>query len=169
MKNFIIINGTMGVGKSETSRDLKKQLSNCVFLDGDWCWNMNPVQINDVTKKMVMDNIVYILRNFLTCPDFDNVIFCWDLHKESMIDEMMERLEGLEFKCHKYSLVCTEEALAKRIGIDFAEGRRTENILEKSLKWLHNYYEMNTEKIDVTSQSSWQAASYIAAQIKAGQ
>jgi len=27
-----------GVGKTATSRELQKLLSNCVFLDGDWCW-----------------------------------------------------------------------------------------------------------------------------------
>lgn len=166
MKNLIMINGTMGVGKSETSRDLKKQLSDCVFLDGDWCWDMQPLQINDVTKKVAMDNIIFMLRNFLTCPAFKHVIFCWDMHKESMIDEIVQGLEGIEFRLFKYSLTCTEEALAKRIGIDFAEGRRTENILDKSLKWLHNYDAMDTVKIDITSQSSWEAAAFIAGEVK---
>jgi len=43
MKNLIFINGTMGVGKTATSRELQKLLSNCVFLDGDWCWDMSPL------------------------------------------------------------------------------------------------------------------------------
>jgi len=32
MKNLIFINGTMGVGKTATSRELQKILPNCVFL-----------------------------------------------------------------------------------------------------------------------------------------
>ena len=39
MKKLILIGGTMGVGKTATSSLLKYQLDNCVFLDGDWCWN----------------------------------------------------------------------------------------------------------------------------------
>lgn len=43
MKNLIFINGAMGVGKTATSRELQKLLPNCVFLDGDWCWDMSPL------------------------------------------------------------------------------------------------------------------------------
>ena len=45
MKNIYLIGGTMGVGKTATCRILKNKLPNCVFLDGDWCWNMHPFQV----------------------------------------------------------------------------------------------------------------------------
>jgi len=64
MKNLIFINGTMGVGKTATSRELQKLLSNCVFLDGDWCWDMSPFIVNDETKNMVIDNISYLIIIF---------------------------------------------------------------------------------------------------------
>lgn len=47
-----MINGTMGVGKTATSRELQKMLNNCVFLDGDWCWDMQPFIVNEETKRM---------------------------------------------------------------------------------------------------------------------
>lgn len=37
MKTLYLIGGTMGVGKTTISRQLKKDLHNSVFLDGDWC------------------------------------------------------------------------------------------------------------------------------------
>ncbi len=36
MKNLYIIGGTKGVGKTAVSQQLKSDLPNSVFLDGDW-------------------------------------------------------------------------------------------------------------------------------------
>ena len=47
----------MGVGKTTVSQQLKKTLRNSVFLDGDWCWDADPFQVTEETKKMVMQNI----------------------------------------------------------------------------------------------------------------
>ena len=40
MKTIYLIGGTMGVGKTTVSQQLKKELPNSVFLDGDWCWDL---------------------------------------------------------------------------------------------------------------------------------
>ena len=41
-KQLILVGGAMGVGKSAVCRELLRQLTPGVRLDGDWCWNMNP-------------------------------------------------------------------------------------------------------------------------------
>lgn len=51
MKNIFLIGGTMGVGKTTTCQVIKGKLNNSVFLDGDWCWDMHPFQVTEVTKK----------------------------------------------------------------------------------------------------------------------
>ena len=77
MKTLYLIGGTMGVGKTTISQQLKHSLDNSVFLDGDWCWDGHPFQVNEETKAMVIDNICYVLNNFLSCSAYDNIIFCW--------------------------------------------------------------------------------------------
>ena len=47
----------MGVGKTTVSRQLKKDLHNSVFWDGDWCWDADPFQVTEETKEMVMRNL----------------------------------------------------------------------------------------------------------------
>ena len=59
MKTLYLIGGTMGVGKTTVSQQLKKELTNSVFLDGDWCWDADPFQVTEETKAMVMRNICY--------------------------------------------------------------------------------------------------------------
>ena len=64
-KKLIIINGTMGVGKTTIIKMLYKELENSFWLDGDNCWMMNPFIVNEENKKMVVDNITYILNSFI--------------------------------------------------------------------------------------------------------
>lgn len=65
MKRVIVINGTMGVGKSATARALSELLQPSFLLDGDWCWSMSPFAPSEADKRMVVDNITHVLRNFL--------------------------------------------------------------------------------------------------------
>lgn len=89
MKTLYLIGGTMGVGKTIISRQLKKDLHNSVFLDGDWCWDADPFQVTEETKEMVMRNICFLLNNFLRCTAYDNIILCWVMHEQYIIDIMI--------------------------------------------------------------------------------
>ena len=48
-----MIGGTMGVGKTTVCQQLKQDLPNSVFLDGDWCWDANPFQVTDETTRII--------------------------------------------------------------------------------------------------------------------
>ena len=63
MKRLYLIGGPMGVGKTAVCRELQKRLDRSVFLDGDWCWDMSPFQVTSETKKMVLENIVFLLQS----------------------------------------------------------------------------------------------------------
>ena len=92
MKTLYLIGGTMGVGKTTISRQLKKDLHNSVFLDGDWCWDADPFQLTEETKEMVMRNICFLLNNFLRCTAYDNIILCWVMHEQYIIDTLFRIL-----------------------------------------------------------------------------
>jgi len=64
----------MGIGKTSTCKELNKNLNDSIWLDGDWCWMMNPFTVNDKNRNMVINNITYVLRNFLTNSSFENKI-----------------------------------------------------------------------------------------------
>ena len=68
MKKFYMVGGPMGVGKTAACRLLKEQLPACAFLDGDWCWDMDPFVVNGETKAMVLDNICFVrMWSFAGC------------------------------------------------------------------------------------------------------
>ena len=92
MKKLVLVNGTMGVGKTTVCSLLLKQLQPAVFLDGDWCWNMNPFIVNDETKEMVLKNISFVLNSFLGCSEYRYVIFCWVMHRPEILADLLSRL-----------------------------------------------------------------------------
>ncbi|AQS11445.1 hypothetical protein CLOBY_36010 [Clostridium saccharobutylicum] len=161
MKNLVFINGTMGVGKTATSKELQKMLPNCVFLDGDWCWDMSPFIVTDETKKIVIDNISYILNNFIACSEYKNIIFCWVMHEQSILDDVLSRLNKHNCILYKFSLVCSEQSLIARITKDIKQKLRNKDVIERSVPRLKNYFEMDTQKIDVSDISAKETAEII--------
>lgn len=158
MKNIYLIGGTMGVGKTTTCQILKNKLSNCVFLDGDWCWDMQPFQVTEETKKMVMENICFLLNQFIRCRAYENIVFCWVMHEQAIIDEVLFRLEVENCRIRSISLVCSEEALRERLQKDVDAGIRSEDVIERSLSRVGLYEKLDTEKIDVSRMTAEQAA-----------
>lgn len=150
-KTLYIVGGTMGVGKTSVCKRLKMKLNNSVFLDGDWCWDMNPFQVTEETKAMVMDNICHMLNNFLECSAFENVIFCWVLHEQAIIDDILSRLKLC--RVINISLICTESALRERLQKDVDRGIRTADVIERSVKRIPLYEKLDTVKIDVSDKS----------------
>lgn len=147
MKKLMIINGTMGVGKSTVCKEINKKLNNSVWLDGDWCWMMNPWVFSDENKQMAVDNICYLLGSFLRNSTFEYVIFSWVINKEEIFDIVLNGLRQFEFRLHKISLICSEAALKERM---LRDGRSLESI-EISLKHLELYQKLDTQKIDTTN------------------
>lgn len=147
MKHVYLIGGPMGIGKSTICNQLNQDLDHSVFLDGDWCWNMDPFIVNQDTKNMVLDNITHCLNNFIHTPGIDNIIFCWVMHKQDIIDQIIQKLDTEGVDIHLISLICEKEELIKRMLID----RRDNQIIRKSLQYLKLYKDLDTQKIDVTT------------------
>lgn len=169
MKRLIIINGAMGAGKTATGQALKKLLPPCAFLDGDWCWDMEPFQVNDSTKELVQENIAFLLNQFLRCPAYEAVIFCWVLHTQEILGELLSRLDLAGAEARVFTLMLTEETLRAHIEKDVQAGLRTPDVLDRSLTRLPLYEQMPTEKIWVDGLTAGEAAERIVKALTAGQ
>ena len=148
MKTLYLIGGPMGVGKTTVSQILKNRLPNAVYLDGDWCWDASPFQVTEETKTMVIDNICHILSNFLRCSVYENIVFSWVMHEQTIIDNILAKLPLSDCKVRTISLLCDAENLTARLDKDISTGIRTADIVERSLARLALYSRLNTEKIE---------------------
>lgn len=153
MKKLFLIGGTMGIGKSTVSQSLKYKLPNSVFLDGDWCWDAHPFLVTEETKEMVMQNICSVLNNFLKCSVYENIIFCWVMHEQEIINEILSRLNTDNCRILAISLVCSEQELIQRIQKDITAGIRTADVIERSIARISLYQELNTIKINTSGKN----------------
>ena len=161
MKNLFLVGGTMGVGKTATCQVLKRRLSNSVFLDGDWCWDMHPFRVTEETKQMVMDNICFQLNRFIQCSLFESIIFCWVMHEQSIIDEIVSRLDLTSCHVIPISLVCDAQALETRLQRDVDAGKRDSDVIARSLARIPLYDALDTLKVVVSGISPEEAAELI--------
>jgi len=153
MKTLYMIGGTMGVGKTTVCQQLKRDLQNSVFLDGDWCWDASPFQVTDETKVMVTNNICYLLNNFLKCSAYENIIFCWVMHEQSIINSILEKLDTQNCEVKSISLVADEKTLRERLSMDVERGIRSKDIIERSIARIPMYQALNTIKIDTNDKT----------------
>ena len=153
MKTLYLIGGTMGVGKTTICQQLKKDLPNSAFLDGDWCWDADPFQVTEETKEMVMRNICYLLNSFLRCTAYDNIIFCWVMHEQSIINRIIKELDISACRVIKISLMTDETNLRNRLSSDIARGIRTADVIDRSVGRIRMYQVLDTVKIDTSNKT----------------
>lgn len=158
MKTLYLIGGPMGVGKSAVGQCLKRMLPRAVLLDGDWCWDADPFVVTEETKRMALSNIRFLLNSFLRCSEYENVVFCWVMHRLSGLD-----LSGC--RTVSVSLTASPEALRARLERDVARGARPADVIGRSLAYLPLYAALDTRKID-TSHLDAEAAARAAAALK---
>jgi len=153
MKTLYLIGGTMGVGKTTVCQQLKKDLWQSVFLDGDWCWDASPFQVTEETKEMVIDNICYLLNNFIHCSAYENIIFCWVMHEQFIIDSIINKLDIQECIVKQISLIADESELRGRLSLDVLKDLRTEDVIKRSITRIPFYNKLDTIKIDTIGKS----------------
>lgn len=147
MKTLFFINGPMGAGKTTVCKKLLGRLGASAYLDGDWCWNINPFRVTDETKAMVLDNITAMLSRFLACPELDYIIFGWVMHQPETAQTILGRLDLCETDVRQYTLLCTGTTLQNRLEKDIRNGLRNSDVLKRSLDYLPLYDQQNTIKI----------------------
>jgi broad-specificity NMP kinase len=146
MKQLIIINGAMGVGKSYACKVLNKRLMNSVWLDGDWCMMMNPLNFTPENTKMFLDNCIYLLKNFLSNPTINYIFFSWVFPREDILNYIIKQVYDTRFEVIKISLICSDDQLITRM----RTAGRDEITIEKSIVYQEVIRLMDTVKVDTT-------------------
>ncbi len=102
---------------------------------------------------MVLDNICYMLNNFLHCTAYKNVVFSWVMHDQAILDAILSRLDRRSCRTLCVSLLTDEETLRARLEADIARGLRTPDVIGRSLDRLPLYAGLSTHKLDTTGKT----------------
>lgn len=115
---------------------------------------------------MVLENIAFLLNQFLACSALEHIIFCWVIHQEEILRDILSRLKLSDCRVLTVSLICSEEALRLRLQKDVEAGLRTEDVIERSVARLECYRDFPSVKLDVSLISPEEAAGKIAAMVR---
>lgn len=151
MKRLILIGGPMGVGKTAVCRELQRRLPDNVFLDGDWCWDAVPFRVTAETKRVVMENIAFLLGQFLRCSAYSNILFCWVMHEQSIWEDLLSRLDLKDVQVIRLALTCAPGELENRLRRDIDCGVRTPDVIGRSLERLGRYAQLDISQLDTTA------------------
>lgn len=112
---------------------------------------------------MVIRNICYLLNSFLHCTAYENIIFCWVMHEQSILDAITNRLDTDNCKVTKISLTADEINLRNRLASDITRGIRTADIIDRSVARINLYSLLDTVKIDTSNKTVCEIANEIIA------
>ena len=114
MKKLILISGSPCVGKTTVGQDLFEQYNNSAYLDGDWCWCVNPFSAKDTRIRNGDKSMSFVLSNYLS-SEFDYVFLSSVVLTDPKIREsILNDITATDYKVIAFTLTCSEETLAKR-------------------------------------------------------
>ena len=113
-QKLIIICGSPCVGKTTVADRLFQSYENSAYLDGDWCWCVNPFSINDPRLRNGDKNMSFVLSTYLNSA-FDYVIFSSVVAIGDPIRrEIVNAITAEDYEVIGFTLTCSEETLRQR-------------------------------------------------------
>lgn len=138
-KRLILVNGPMGVGKTAVCRQLVRLCAPAAFLDGDWCWMLEPFTVRPETKELVLSNIAHMLESYGRCTACRTVVFCWVMQTPDIVQQVLGRLPAELFSPRLITLMASPEALAARVQKDVDARLRGADALARALCYREKY------------------------------
>ena len=102
---------------------------------------------------MVLDNITYILNNFLKNSSTKYVVFNWVIPTDDVMNDVLGRIDVADISIYKITLMSSKDELVKRIGKDIKLGLRDKGNIKRSLERFDLYHNMNTQKLDTSKKT----------------
>lgn len=112
---IIIINGSVGVGKSSVAEELHWKFDKSVCLDGDYIGNVNPFEIYDEARIDHLYRTLELLIGFHQQNGYHDFVINYVFESPDSLQDLLDLLHPLDSSIHTYWLICDEKEQAKRI------------------------------------------------------
>lgn len=119
---IIIINGSLGVGKSSTGDELHWKFDQSVHLDGDYIGDVHPFEIYNDARVDHLYHTLALLIGFHQKYGYHNFVINYVLESADSLEELVKLLHPLDPSIHVYWLTCDEPEQARRIRLRQHEG-----------------------------------------------
>ena len=120
---IIIINGSLGVGKSSVAEELHWKFEKSVYLDGDSLGAVHPFEIYDEARLDQLYRTLELLVGFHQKNGYDHFVINYVFELPASLQALLDLLQPLDPAIHTYWLTCDGQEQARRI-----QGRRNDNL-----------------------------------------
>lgn len=156
-KKLTMIAGPAGVGKSAVCKELFKQIDGSAWLDGDWCWMVNPYPGKTAEQKTYAEKAFgYILDGYFNDVNTNTILFSWLIHGNFMFELVTNRIAYTDYELIKIVLICDDQEYIRRMQSD---NRGKEKIAARDT--MDKYLLLDAIKIDTTHLSIHETAQEI--------
>ena len=112
---IIIINGSLGVGKTSVAEQLHRKLDRSVHLDGDHIGDVHPFEIYDERRIAHLYRTLALLVGFHQQNGYGNFVINYVFESAGSLQALLDLLRPLDASIHTYWLTCEAQEQARRI------------------------------------------------------
>lgn len=112
---IVIINGSLGVGKSTVSEALLEKLSPAVLLEGDALGDVQPFQMYDAERIAYLYRTISHLLAFHVQNGYQNIIINYVFESEASLRALVTQVESHQVPVYCFYLTCEATIQAQRI------------------------------------------------------
>jgi GrpB-like predicted nucleotidyltransferase (UPF0157 family)/predicted kinase len=126
-KMIIIINGPVGVGKTEVAWKLIEKFERAVMLDGDYLGALHPFEIYDERRVAYLYDTICYMARFHVEHGWRNLVVNYVFETPESLAQLRRALNEIDNATYAYRLTCEAEEISRRI--------RARNIDSDQLAW----------------------------------
>jgi len=112
---IILLNGALGIGKTETAWALLEKFDRAVMLDGDYIGAVHPFEIHDDDRVEYLYRTILHLVEFHHHNGYENFVINYVFEKPASLASLRARLVPIGDPVYVFRLVCEAAEHAKRI------------------------------------------------------
>ncbi len=112
---IIIINGSLGVGKTSVADQLHYKFDKSIHLDADCIGDVHPFEIYDEERLSHLYRTLELLVGFHQKNGYHNFVINYVFESPDSLEDLLALLRPLDPAIHTYWLTCDVEEQEKRI------------------------------------------------------
>jgi chloramphenicol 3-O-phosphotransferase len=112
---IIIINGPLGIGKTETSWELLTLFDRAVMLDGDYLGAVQPFEIYDANRVAYLYETLRLVAGYHYAHGYENLVINYVFETRESLADLLRLLADLDEQLFTFRLTCSEEEIERRI------------------------------------------------------
>jgi chloramphenicol 3-O-phosphotransferase len=112
---IVIINGSVGVGKTSVGEELHWKFDKSIHLDGDCIGNVHPFEIYDYARIDHLYRTLALLIGFHQQNGYQNFVINYVFESADSLQDLLNLLLPLDDEIHTYWLTCEKNEQEKRI------------------------------------------------------